>query len=234
MQAYATVKRIVRNRKTITVAAFAAALLNPALPLTAQDGDVDGLYYYIIIERDTGLAISQGQMDIGGIDQIILPPETDYTIYGLKSATLDVAIADFSSAPNGLSFTIPPLIYSDVEDFDTDGDGLSDLREFIVGTNLFNPDTDDDGIEDGPEIVQGLNPLDGFQVETGIVGSGVVRGATTICMSNNLAILGQESIGVTVFNVTDSANPVRIADIPVPGTIMDVACSKRLARKASP
>ena len=176
----------------------------------------DGLFYYIIVETETSRVTAQAQMDIGGIESIILPPETHFNIYALFSANLGVAISEFTTPRNGLNGTIPKLYYYDLEDFDSDNDGLSDLREFIVGTNLFNPDTDGDGVRDGPEVEQGLNALDGFIVETGFVGSSFIQGGTSICMSNNLAIVGQVNSGITVFNVTDAASPVRIAEVPIP------------------
>ena len=202
----------------------------PSNELQAQRVRVSdqGLFYYIIIERDTGRVARQGQMDIGGFNNLILAPETNYTLYALYTENLGVAIQDFTTERNGVQTEIPAFDYYNLEDFDTDGDGLSDLREFIVGTNVFNRDTDGDGIEDGPEVVQRLNPLDGFIVETGIVGAGLVQGATTICVSNNLAIVGQPNYGITVFNVTEAANPIRISDVPIEGTIRDVDCAAEL------
>lgn len=211
----------------LSIAACACLILAFPSRLSAQQVAVsdNGIFYYVIIETDTGLITSQGIMDIGGIDQVLLAPNTNFTFYSLFTENLGVGFTDFSTGNSGLQTEIPQVSYYDLEDFDTDGDGLSDLREFIVGTNVFNADTDGDGINDGPEVLQGLNPLDGLIVETGIVGAGVVQGGTTICVNNNLAIVGQEEIGITVFNVTEIAEPLRIADVAIDGTIRDVDCS---------
>ncbi|MEX0332450.1 MAG: Ig-like domain-containing protein [Puniceicoccaceae bacterium] len=218
---------------TATALALASALAWSGLQAQRVAVSDQGLFYYIIIERDTGRTARQGQMDFGGFNNLILAPNTNYTLYALYTENLGVATQDFTTSPNGVDTEIPAYEYYDLDDFDTDGDGLSDLREFIVGTNLFNPDTDGDGIRDGPEVVQGLNPLDGFIVETGIVGAGLVQGATTICVNNNLAIVGQVNYGITVFNVTEAANPIRISDVPIDGTIRDVDCAAELIAVAA-
>jgi hypothetical protein len=232
MKPISTLQSLLHRSLAVWVAGMTLSFCQIGLANRVSVSD-DGLFYYVIVETETGRITSQAQMDIGGIESIILPPETHFSIYALFTANLGVAISEFTTPRNGLTGTIPDLYYYDIEDFDTDGDGLSDLREFIVGTNLFNPDTDGDGVNDGPEVQQGLNALDGFIVETGIVGSSFVSDGTTICVSNNLAIVGQENRGITVFNVTDSASPVRVADVAIQGKISDVDCADRLVAVAA-
>ena len=193
----------------------------------AQDVQVpvsdEGIFYFIIIDDDTGDIAQQGTMDLGGIDRILLAPDSTFRILALFSKNLGVADETFTTPQAGLTFEIPSLAYFDIEDFDTDGDDLSDLREFIVGTNLFNTDTDTDGVNDGAEVLQGLNPLDGFIVETGIVAAGPTAGeANMICVLNNLAVVGNRSAGITVFDVKEGLNPLRIAQVDTPGEVMGV------------
>lgn len=187
------------------------------------DRSDDALYYYLVLDNEEGTAVERGTMDTFGIDRIILAPLTSYTILALFADDLTVAEAAFTTPRAGVGFVIPDLTYSDIVDFDTDSDGLSDLREFIVGTNLQNPDTDLDGVNDGPEVMQGLNPLDGFLVDTGIVATGPVdTEANLIAVRNNIAVVGSGSGGITVFDVKQGTNPLRIAQLPIPGNVQGI------------
>ncbi|MBI3414804.1 MAG: hypothetical protein HY043_05695 [Verrucomicrobia bacterium] len=154
-----------------------------------------------------------------------------YTAHGYIPMGVKGFIGSPSKARNKLWF---PLTSTDIADVaDSDADGLPDIAEDIIGTDPSNPDTDGDGIKDGAEIIQGTDPLDGLPARTGIIATASTPGtAVDVCALNDLAIVAEGAAGVTVFNVFNGMNPVRIIQVDTPGNAQRVACSGSLVAVA--
>lgn len=191
-----------------------------------QDVFGGGVFYYQIIVAETGETVARGTMDVEGIDRIILAPETTFRFLSFYAETLSFGWLNFTTPPSGRTFVIPCLDYLEIETLtDTDGDGLGDVLEEIAGTGVANPDTDGDGFEDGAEIVNGQDPLDGFIVDVGVIATGPTPApALDVCAINNIAIVAMGNSGVSVFNVKNGFEPVRIAQVDTPGFASAVSC----------
>lgn len=191
-----------------------------------QDVFGGGIFYYQIIVDETAEVVAQGTMDVEGLDRIILAPQTQFRFLSFYAETLSFGAIVFTTPPAGRTFVIPGLDYEEVPGMDdTDGDGLPDIHEGIAGTGINNPDTDGDGFLDGAEVVNGQDPLDGFIVDVGIIATGPTPGpAVDICAINNLAIVAMGTAGVSVFNVRNGSEPVRIAQVNTPGSARAVSC----------
>ena len=189
-----------------------------------------GSFYYAILNETTRQVVARGQMDVEGIDRIILAPETPFRMLSFYAETLAFGFSRFTTPPSGSTFQIPCMDYRRLDaPPDADNDGLADDLELIAGTNPNNRDTDGDGFDDGPEVTQGKNPLDGFVVATGIVASGPTPGsAVDICTINNIAIVACGADGIAVFNVKNGAAPVRLAVVDTPGQANGVTCYSSL------
>src|SRR5262249_44519931 len=112
---------------------------------------------------------------------------------------------------------------------DYDHDGLADVVEFVYGTNPAVSDSDGDGIRDGAEVDQGISPRDQRPTPTGIVASSATPGEVTdVCAINAVAIVANVTAGISVFNVVNGQNPVRVAQVPTPGPALAVSCSGNL------
>jgi hypothetical protein len=156
----------------------------------------------------------------------ILAPETSYRIWVYDAARNMITSAPFFSPPNGSRRIMPPSVLLADRGPDADGDGLSADAERIIGTAPGNPDTDGDGINDGTEVRQGTNPLDGLVVTTGVIASAPTKGpAEDVCALNNIAVTANGTAGITLFNVLNGLNPVRLQEIDTPGNAKAVACN---------
>ncbi|NBD37944.1 MAG: hypothetical protein GVY10_05180 [Verrucomicrobia bacterium] len=191
-----------------------------------QDVFGGGVFYYQIIVDETGETVARDKMDEEGIESIILSPNTRFRLLSFYAETLSFGWVTFTTPPAGRTFVIPTVEYLEMTGLDdTDGDDLPDIHETIAGTSATNPDTDGDGFGDGAEVTSGKNPLDGFIVDVGIIASGPTSGpAVDICAINNLAIVAMGQAGISVFNVKDGFEPVRIAQVNTPGDARAVSC----------
>ena len=116
---------------------------------------------------------------------------------------------------------------------DLDGDGLPDLAEEAIGTDPTLTDSDRDGVSDAAEVSQGTNPLDGKPARTGILASASTPGtAVDVCALNDIAIVAEGDAGLTVFDVFNGMNPVRIIQVDTPGNAQRVSCSGSLVAVA--
>ena len=157
---------------------------------------------YYLIEHD-GFQL-RGQTDNNGKFDVVLAPDTDFTLSMYDSASARIATYSGRSAASGSRTQIPALNYittegiakvleregleltndisneltdSDINGLpDIDKDGLVDLAEHIIGTDIDKIDTDNDGINDLAEIEQGLDPLGGQGFPTGIISSLPLQG----------------------------------------------------------
>ncbi|MCI0536021.1 MAG: Ig-like domain-containing protein [Verrucomicrobiales bacterium] len=186
------------------------------------------LHYYVISNLDNpsspalrGLAGNQGYAH----DSIILAPNTRYQEWILRVPSLEVATTEYKTPGSGNRFELPEFIFRQETLPDTDGDGLHDLGEFILGTDPTKRDTDGDGIPDGAEVLHGTNPIDGRPAATGIIDTASTPGtAVDVCALNDLVIVAGADAGVTVFNVFNGLNPVRIIQVDTPGNAQRVSC----------
>lgn len=190
---------------------------------------VGGRTYFAVRNLNNSF-VSRGQGGTSGvlhIRAIRLAADTDYEELVLHGPTLRIASAHFTTPGSGSEFEIPGFTLAPDTSPDADGDGLGETGEFILGTDPNNPDSDSDGVNDGPEVQQGLNPLDGLPVPTGIVASVDTPGESLdICTADNMAVIADGSAGVTIFNIFEGLNPVRVAQIDTPGNAKAVAFAK--------
>jgi len=190
-----------------------------------------GLHYYSVQNLFTGQVIRRGITGSNGIahDQVILAPNTPYREGILQAATLKVGFSEFTTPGSGERFEFPRILVKPDAMPDTDGDGLGAFGEFIIGTDPTNPDTDGDGIRDGVEVQQGLDPLDGLIARTGLIASVDTPGAAAdVCAVNDVAIVADSELGVSIFNVFNGMNPVIIGQVDTPGIAQRVGCSGTL------
>lgn len=186
-----------------------------------------GLVYFVILNIETGRVEQRGIADSSGIghDNLSLRPDTRYYHGMLHAGSMLIAHSTFTSGENGRQFMLPAMVFRTDRAADSDGDGLTDDAEFILGTDVNNPDSDGDGVPDGAEVENGSDPLDGFPVRTGILGSADTPGdAVDVCAINNLAVVANGLEGVTVFNIFSPTRPTAIAQVDTPGNARAVSC----------
>ncbi|MCB1127609.1 MAG: hypothetical protein KDM81_14035, partial [Verrucomicrobiae bacterium] len=200
---------------------------DPLSDWAPKGGTMTGVVYFVILNLETGRVEQRGIADSSGIghDNLSLRPDTRYYHGMVHAGSMLLAHSTFTSGENGRQFMLPAMVFRTDLSADSDGDGLTDDAEFIIGTNVNNPDTDGDGVSDGAEIENGSDPLDGFPVRTGIVGSAGTPGdAVDVCAINNLAVVATGSAGVTVFNIFNPTRPTAIAQVDTPGNARAVSC----------
>lgn len=157
--------------------------------------------------------------------KLFLATRTRYRFHVLHPASLSIGEMEFSTSTPGVGIVRPAVLLHPLGGIDSDTDGLPDSAEFVLGTDANNPDTDNDGIPDRFEVQQGTDPLSNLAVATGILSSTDTRGnAVDVCVGDNLAVVANSS-DVVIFNAASSLNPIRSAQVPVPGNVMRVACS---------
>jgi hypothetical protein len=202
--------------------------IEPIVVNFTVDKDVFGgaKFYYVILNLRTGSLAARGTMDDGGLDRLILTPNTTYRMVAFYSETLALGGVSFTTPSNGRRFRIPGITFRNQAGLeDEDLDGLPNVHESIVGTSNLNPDTDGDGFLDGAEVIQGKEPLDGYVTSTGVIASAPADStARDICAINNVAMMAVGTGGVVVYNVRDGEAPVRIAQVDTPGSAEAVTC----------
>ncbi len=178
----------------------------------------------------------RGQTNASGRFQLLVPPSTDYELLIFDAANNALAISSGRTPPNGVRGTVAPFsIQLLADEPDSDLDGLSDAAEEVVGTRVDDPDTDADGVPDGAEVRQGTDPLDCLPggrcltARTGLIGTADTPGsASDVCAVNDIAIVADQSAGISVFNVFNGMEPTVIARIDTPGFASAVSCSSDL------
>ncbi len=224
--------RLVTLVAGLLLAQASSAQNAPDLRLPVSSGPQTGLHYYAVENLDTGRIEQRGIAGSQGVAfaNLILAPNTPYRVWILQAETLAVADRSFITPENGESFEVPSLSLRISSSGDRDGDGLHDEAERILGTiddpeNPQSRDSDGDGILDGAEVVEGLDPLDGFPVRSGIIGSADSPGtAIDVCARNDVVSLADSERGVTVFNVFNGMEPLRIAQVNSGDRATAVAC----------
>src|SRR5688572_2966059 len=189
-----------------------------------------GLHYYMIKDLRRGTIERAKAGDNGfAVDSVILAPDSTYRIGILQASTLKIGFAGFRTPGNGQRFNIPRIMVLPDSSPDSDADGLHDLGESILGTDPRIADTDGDGVNDAAEVQQGTNPLDGKQVQTGVIGTLDTPGtAVDICALNDLVIIADAAAGISVLNVFNAMSPTLIAQVDTPGIARAVASSGNL------
>ncbi|MBL9137029.1 MAG: Ig-like domain-containing protein, partial [Verrucomicrobiales bacterium] len=194
-----------------------------------------GPHAYAVVDAVSGEVVARGTMGSAGIPQgtLILAPDRDYDFQVLQLSTLDEGGLRFHTPGSGERFVIPPVTIGKPTSWDLDLDGLHDRGEWVLGTNPNDADTDHDGIRDGAEVLQGFDPMDGAPLRTGIVASVATAGpAIDVCVSGQRVVVAEGNAGVSVFDVRDALNPVRIIQIPLAGPARAVGCDAAWAAVA--
>ncbi len=186
----------------------------------------ESLNFYAIEDLTSEVAVRRGSVNTDHIPRggLILSPSTTYRMWRYDSSSGLVGNLEFTTARAGRQFEIPAVQMRRTMTGDRDADGLSDEIEFILGTSPNTADTDQDGTPDGAEIEQGTDPLDGLQVQTGLIAAVDAEGtALDVTAFNNIVILANAEEGISVFNVFNRMNPTIIADVDTLGRAKGVA-----------
>ena len=176
-----------------------------------------------LIEFDGGEI--RGRTDEAGQIDVFLPPSIPFS---LSIYNLDYNIVgrhEGKTSLSGMPTVIQSIPYvSSDEDIDSDNDGLSDIAEQILGSNLRRGDTDSDGISDFAEVQAGQDPLGGFSLPTGLVGSLNLQGqsldialvADSANLSTRLALVATGN-GLSVVDLSNALSPSLVNRLPLTG-----------------
>lgn len=197
--------------------------------LWAQGDLIEGRHFFAIENQSTGNIDQRGTTGTLGIafSNLVLMARTDYRVWVLNAATLEIGRVDITTGRPGTRIELPELALRPHSPLDADKDGLPDVAEFIVGTDIQNPDSDNDGILDGAEVEQGGDPTDGVPVATGVLASVNMPGpAVDLSVMDDLLLVAHEN-GVTAMTVFTGLNPAIVGTLATPGTATRVAASTR-------
>jgi len=212
----------------------ASALADEEVPVAPAPLSL-GLHYYAIYDFAFGQVTQRGEAGRAGVAHanLFLRPNGLFRSYVIKASTLEVGFIDFQSGEVGSDGMLQDVQLWGDDSTDTDGDGLPDLGELVMGTDQTKPDTDGDGIRDGAEVQAGQDPLTGLTVRTGVIAASDTPGnAVDVCTLNDLAVVANDSDGITVFNISEGLNPSRLAQLDTPGSARSVACAGSLVAVA--
>jgi len=211
---------MVNNRDRLRILIGVCLFGLVAIKSVAQE-KITGLVYYAIENLDTPQSVLHGFAGSAGVafENLILSPDTNYRIWLLEAGEFRIANRDIKTPSSGGNLSLPDFNFRQASSHDSDGDGLRDLAEFIAGTNGLDPDSDDDGILDAAEIRQGTDALEGTPARTGLLGTTDTPGtAKDIDAFNDVVVVADSDRGVSVFNVFNGMDPLRIAQVNTPGT----------------
>lgn len=201
----------------------------------SRPGALDSSRVYFRLVNESSGAVLRGRLKgDGNLPLAALAPDSLYRLTFYEPTLRLIGRTVFESAASGVPTELPGPLMVPVADAepDADGDGLPDVAEIVLGTDPNNPDSDGDGIADGAEIQQGTNPLDNRPAATGIIANATTDGnAVDISVLNDLAVVANSNGSVTVFNIA-GINPVRVAQVPMPGPALRVANAGNFAAVA--
>jgi len=186
--------------------------------------------HFRLADLATGFEL-RGQLNAAGrFDNVILVPDTYYTIEYLDPVTGATGSALFRSAVSGQETSIPATPMTIPTGLaDTDGDGLPDALEGIPGTRADLADTDGDGAGDWAELQANSDPANGTALSLGLVNAATTSQAVVeVAVGGDFAVAGVGVVGssapvVSVFNVRDPLNPVKVAELSGGGGIQTLA-----------
>lgn len=213
---------------------FMKARAAAAEEIILANGDLDGdapdypINFVAEIETTGGSSVIRGKTGPRGYYQLFLTRSSRILSVRFFDPLANKVGIVFPYYGSSSRFKVPRVTMISIPEAwpDQDSDGLQDFAEQVLGTSPLVFDTDDDGIADGVEVAQGTNPLDGRPVATGIISTAPTPGtAVDICSINNTVIVAELDAGISVFNVLDGLNPIRVAQINGLGSAQAVACS---------
>ncbi|MBL9139847.1 MAG: Ig-like domain-containing protein [Verrucomicrobiales bacterium] len=192
-----------------------------------------GRHFYLLRDHDTGF-VRRGRLnEQGRFDDLILRPDTLYSVAYFDPLTMRAGASFFRSgllSAVALEIVIPTALLLPVRGStelalrfpDHDIDGLPDLVEAVLGTSRDKADSDNDGLKDGQEVLMGSDPLDGVGVPVGVVAvvptPGVPRG---IAVEGGLALVAASN-GLGIYDVSDVRSPFQISAIAEPATTVSL------------
>lgn len=206
----------------------------PLLPANVSDAPGFGadarLYHHFRLAN--GFEVN-GRSDAMGAFNVILTPDTDFTLTAYQASTNKSAVYHGRSNASGRVTTVGAVILDQFGGPDADGDGLPDVGETAIGTDPIKRDTDRDGISDDAEIAQGLDPLDGRSFPTGMIATLPLLGqAEEVVVEGGVgdaraltAYVATGSHGLALVDVSRFDRPAVLAQLDLPGTATDVAVS---------
>jgi Ca2+-binding RTX toxin-like protein len=184
----------------------------------------------------------RGRTDEAGQIDVFLPPSTHFSLSIYNSTYNIVGRHEGKTSLSGTPTVIQSIPYiSSPEDADSDNDGLSDLAERILGSSLSKADTDSDGVSDMAEVQAGQDPLGGFLLPTGVVGSLGLQGraldlalATDPANPTSRLALVATGNGISVVDLSNALSPSVVASLQLSGNADSIAYdpSTRLAAVA--
>jgi outer membrane protein assembly factor BamB len=164
----------------------------------------------------------------GGRFNAILRPNAFYEAWMMEPNTTILGGLVFRTPGMGGRKEIPlvPIAWDQGED--VDNDRLTARGERVAGTNPQERDTDGDSLSDFREIrTFSATTTGGANLAfTGLAGSaqsGVGGVADVIYTANGIAVLGCGDRGLTVYNISSGAAPIRRFTVDTPGRVNGVA-----------
>jgi membrane-associated phospholipid phosphatase len=200
-------------------------------------GSDPSLYYHFRLAN--GFEVN-GRSNPMGAFNVVLTPNTDYTLTAYQASTNKSAIYHGRSSPSGAVTSVGVVILDQFGGPDADGDGLPDVGERAIGTSPSKRDTDGDGVSDDAEIAQGLDPLDGRAFATGVVANVPLLGEPTEIVVHGtdgdgrgqIAYVATGNYGLAIVDVGRFDRPTVLGQLDLPGTATDVALNPLLGLAA--
>jgi Ca2+-binding RTX toxin-like protein len=180
--------------------------------------------------------------DDSGQWSFFLPPRQAirYAIFDPVSGLISQGFD--TTAPSGQRTSLTGATFRASTANDTDGDGLPDDIEHAIGTSPFRQDSNTDGLSDFSAIRNGEDPLAGFSLPIGIIGSLNLQGR-----SLDIAALPEDTnptsrlalvaigTGLAVVDLSNALSPNLLSRLPLSGNADSVAYdhTNRLAAVAT-
>lgn len=176
-------------------------------------------HFYLLKDLETGFT-RRGRLNPGGnFDPLVLPPDRLHAVMYFDPVENRQGTTLFRSGPAGGTTRILAARLVVDPHPDTDADGLSDLVEALLGTAPNRADTDGDDRTDRLELADGTSPLDGLALPNGLVGAAAVPGGETLTLAaeGNRLYAGGPNTAVTVFDLAQPRQPLRLGTLALPG-----------------